>query len=197
MPVDEAVARLTSRSAALLGSSDRGRIAPELRADLVLLDPERFVDAATYDDPCRAPEGVVGVWVAGERVCVTARRPARVRAASSGRSLFEPTQLAAPDLAGDSHRQLLDERDGARILYAARRSRTNACSSRASSSPATAPGAATTYAFTISPRSGSGAADHGRQRDRGMADEAPSISPGPMRYPELVITSSSLPTKRR
>ena len=38
-----------------------------LRADLVLLDPERFVDTAAYDDPCR-PEGVVGVWVAGERV---------------------------------------------------------------------------------------------------------------------------------
>ena len=68
LPVEEAVARLTSRPAALLGLSDRGRIAPGLRADLVLLDPGRFVDTATYDDPCRAPEGVVGVWVAGERV---------------------------------------------------------------------------------------------------------------------------------
>jgi N-acyl-D-amino-acid deacylase len=68
LPAEEAVARLTSRSADLLGLSDRGRIAPGLRADLVVLDPERFVDTATYEDPCRAPEGVVGVWVAGERV---------------------------------------------------------------------------------------------------------------------------------
>jgi N-acyl-D-amino-acid deacylase len=68
LPPEEAVARLTSRPAELLGLDDRGRIAEGLRADLVLLDPERFVDTATYDDPCRAPEGVVGVWIGGERV---------------------------------------------------------------------------------------------------------------------------------
>ena len=68
LPVDEAIARLTSRPADRLGLRDRGRIAAGLRADLVLLDPVRFVDTATYDDPARAPEGVVGVWVAGERV---------------------------------------------------------------------------------------------------------------------------------
>ena len=68
VPLEEAVARLTARSADLLGLSDRGRIAPGLRADLVLLDPDRFVDTATYDVPCGPPDGVVGVWVAGERV---------------------------------------------------------------------------------------------------------------------------------
>jgi N-acyl-D-amino-acid deacylase len=68
LTVEEAIARLTSRPAALLGLADRGRVAEGLRADLVLLDPERFVDTATYDDPCRAPDGVVGVWVAGQRV---------------------------------------------------------------------------------------------------------------------------------
>jgi N-acyl-D-amino-acid deacylase len=68
LPLDEAVARLTARPAALLGLSDRGRIARGLRADLVLLDPERYLDTATYDDPGRAPDGVAGVWVAGERV---------------------------------------------------------------------------------------------------------------------------------
>ena len=80
--------------------------------------------------------------------------------------------------------------------YAARRSRTNACSSRASSSPRPPPGPPRRTP-SRSRRARVGCADHGRQRDRGMADEAPSISPGPMRYPELVITSSSLPTKRR
>ena len=68
LDVDEAIARLTARAADRLGLADRGRIAPGKRADLVLLDPAEFVDTATYADPCRSPAGVVGVWVAGERV---------------------------------------------------------------------------------------------------------------------------------
>ena len=48
-------------------SRDRGRIEPGKRADLVLLDPARYVDTATYADPCRVPDGVVGVWVDGAR----------------------------------------------------------------------------------------------------------------------------------
>ena len=51
LPAEEAVARLTARAADRLGLSDRGRIAPGKRADLVLLDPERYVDTATYADP--------------------------------------------------------------------------------------------------------------------------------------------------
>ncbi len=65
LPVEEAVARLTSRAADRLGLADRGRIAPGKRADLVLLDPALYVDTATYADPCRSPEGVARVWVAG------------------------------------------------------------------------------------------------------------------------------------
>jgi N-acyl-D-aspartate/D-glutamate deacylase len=68
LPVEEAVARLTARAADLLGLGDRGRIAVGKRADLVLLDLDRYVDTATYDDPRRSPEGVLGVWVAGEAV---------------------------------------------------------------------------------------------------------------------------------
>ncbi len=82
VPVEEAVARLTSRAADRLRLTDRGRIAPGKRADLVLLDAERYVDEATYDDPARSPEGVVGVWVAGEQVFAqgapTGARPGRV-----------------------------------------------------------------------------------------------------------------------
>lgn len=65
--VEEAVARLTARAADRLGLGDRGRIEPGKRADLVLLDPARYVDTASYADPCRSPDGVVGVWVAGAR----------------------------------------------------------------------------------------------------------------------------------
>jgi len=68
VPVEEAVARLTARAAARLGLVDRGRIAPALRADLVLFDAERFRDTATYEEPRRYPDGVVGVWVAGRAV---------------------------------------------------------------------------------------------------------------------------------
>ena len=32
---------------------------------LVLLDPGRYVDTATYADPARSPDGVAGVWVNG------------------------------------------------------------------------------------------------------------------------------------
>ena len=68
VPVEEAVARLTARAADRLGLRDRGRIAPGLRADLVLLDPERFCDTATYEEPRRYPDGVESVWVAGRAV---------------------------------------------------------------------------------------------------------------------------------
>jgi N-acyl-D-amino-acid deacylase len=68
IPVQDAVARLTSRPAGRLGLRDRGAIREGLRADLVLVDPDRFVDAATYDDPIRYPEGVVRVVVGGRTV---------------------------------------------------------------------------------------------------------------------------------
>ncbi len=67
LPVEEAVARLTAHAADRLGLHDRGRIEPGKRADLVLLDPALYVDTATYADPARSPEGVVGVWINGQR----------------------------------------------------------------------------------------------------------------------------------
>lgn len=82
VPVEEAVTRLTGRAAARLGLSDRGVIEVGRRADLLLLDPQRYVDDATYEDPKRSPDGVIGVWVAGERVVadgvLTGARPGGV-----------------------------------------------------------------------------------------------------------------------
>ncbi|MHC3004995.1 N-acyl-D-amino-acid deacylase family protein [Gordonia metallireducens] len=63
--VQDAVRRMTSRPADLLGLTDRGRIAEGLRADLVLLDLDEFVDTATYDDPCNLSPGVDTVFVGG------------------------------------------------------------------------------------------------------------------------------------
>lgn len=73
IPVHEAVARLTARAADRLGLADRGRIREGLRADLVLIDPERYVDAATYDDPVQYPDGIRLVAVAGEPVWADGR----------------------------------------------------------------------------------------------------------------------------
>ena len=51
VPVEEAVARLTSRAADRLGLADRGRLAPGKRADLVLLDPDLV---RRHRDLCRS-----------------------------------------------------------------------------------------------------------------------------------------------
>jgi N-acyl-D-amino-acid deacylase len=66
--VGEAVAQLTARAADRLRLRDRGRVRSGLRADLVLLDPLRFVDSATYEDPARPPEGLLMVVVGGRVV---------------------------------------------------------------------------------------------------------------------------------
>lgn len=42
VPVADAIAMTSTRPAALVGSTDRGRLAPGARADLVVLDPETF-----------------------------------------------------------------------------------------------------------------------------------------------------------
>ena len=48
----------------------------------MLLDPARYVDVATYDDPCRHPDGVARVVVAGRTAWIdgaaTAWRGGRV-----------------------------------------------------------------------------------------------------------------------
>jgi N-acyl-D-amino-acid deacylase len=67
VPPEEAVARLTARAADRFGLADRGRIEVGKRADLVLLDPTAYLDTATYEQPLLLAEGVVGVWVGGER----------------------------------------------------------------------------------------------------------------------------------
>ncbi|MDQ2745148.1 MAG: D-aminoacylase [Chloroflexota bacterium] len=68
IPLEEAVARLTARAADRLGLRDRGRIIEGLRGDLVLLDPARYIDTATFEEPKQYPEGVERVVVAGKTV---------------------------------------------------------------------------------------------------------------------------------
>ena len=67
-PFEEMIRRMTSLPAARFGLVDRGRVAEGWHADLVLLDPERVRDTATYDAPLEVSEGIELVMVAGETV---------------------------------------------------------------------------------------------------------------------------------
>lgn len=65
LPLAEAIRRMTSLSCERFGLAGRGRVAPGWWADLVIFDPGRIADRATYDDPKREPEGVAYVLVNG------------------------------------------------------------------------------------------------------------------------------------
>jgi N-acyl-D-aspartate/D-glutamate deacylase len=69
-----AIRSLTSLPAQILGLTDRGRIAAGLKADLVVFDPERLRDKATYFEPYQYSEGIEFVIVNG-RLVVDAGRP--------------------------------------------------------------------------------------------------------------------------
>jgi N-acyl-D-amino-acid deacylase len=64
----EAIAKMTSRPAAKFGLQDRGVLREGAWADLVIFDPERVADTATYDDPHGPPVGIRQVLVNGVSV---------------------------------------------------------------------------------------------------------------------------------
>jgi N-acyl-D-amino-acid deacylase len=78
----EAVRRMTSLPADNLGLEDRGRLAPGYFADLVVFDPARVRDRATYQQPHQLSNGVIHVFVNGVQVLEdgahTDARPGRV-----------------------------------------------------------------------------------------------------------------------
>jgi len=64
----EAVRRMTSLPAATFGLADRGVIAPGMAADIVVFDPARIRDAATFEDSTASPEGIASVVLNGQIV---------------------------------------------------------------------------------------------------------------------------------
>ena len=65
IPLETAIAKLTGRSAAALGLSDRGLLRPGMRADVTVFDPATIAERATYEDPHRFAVGVAAVLVNG------------------------------------------------------------------------------------------------------------------------------------
>lgn len=83
MSREEAVHRLTGLPAQRLGLVDRGRVAPGVAADLVVLDFDAIADRSDFAHPHRSPAGIVHVMVNG----AWAVRDGRRNGARSGRVL--------------------------------------------------------------------------------------------------------------
>ncbi|WP_372018304.1 N-acyl-D-amino-acid deacylase family protein [Pseudoxanthomonas sp. 10H] len=104
MPLEEGIRRLTGLPAENWKLRDRGCLRPGCHADIVVFDPARIADHATYADPRRYATGVTHVFVNGVQVLRdgehTGATPGRVvrgpgwRGAGAGR---------APEAAGARH----------------------------------------------------------------------------------------------
>ncbi len=68
LSLEEGVRKMTGLPASRLGLKDRGLVREGLAADLVLFDPEKVADRATYEDPLNYPLGIHRVLVNGETV---------------------------------------------------------------------------------------------------------------------------------
>ena len=77
-----AIRSLTGLPAQILGLRDRGRLAEGMFADVVVFDPDRIRDRATYFDPFQYSEGISHVLVNGKLVLdqekPTAAKPGRI-----------------------------------------------------------------------------------------------------------------------
>lgn len=68
LSLEEAVYRLSGFPAFNLRLVDRGRLAPDYFADIVVFDPQTVIDRATFEEPHQLATGVQHVFVNGEQV---------------------------------------------------------------------------------------------------------------------------------
>ena len=82
LTLEDAVRRMTSFPAARIGVQDRGILRPGMKADVVIFDPGRVRDLATFESPHQYAEGFSHVLVNGivvfEKGEMTPARPGRV-----------------------------------------------------------------------------------------------------------------------
>lgn len=94
LTLEAAVRRMSAAVAERLGISDRGRLATGMHADVVVFDPARVRDPATFADPHRLAVGVRDVWVNG----VATVRGGEHTGALAGRFVRGP--VCGPDRVG-------------------------------------------------------------------------------------------------
>ena len=85
-PLANAVHKMTGLPAQRFGLNGRGSISEGAHADLVLFDPEKIKDTATFSDPIRCAEGIAAVWVNG----VLSYRDGETTGQRSGRFVPRP-----------------------------------------------------------------------------------------------------------
>ena len=61
----EAVRKMTTLPASILGLKNRGKIEKSYWADIVIFDPEKIIDNATWEKPHQYPSGILWVIVNG------------------------------------------------------------------------------------------------------------------------------------
>ena len=82
LTLEDAVRKMTSMPAQVLGLKDRGQLHEGYWGDIVIFDPDRVADAATYENPKQYPKGIDYVLVNGTVVIDngqhTGARPGKV-----------------------------------------------------------------------------------------------------------------------
>lgn len=94
LSLEEAVHKMTGLAARNYDIAERGLLRPGYYADLVLFDPERVTDRATFDAPIQVSQGIQGVWVNGRRVwqdgAAGTERPGKVLTPARGGTRKRP-----------------------------------------------------------------------------------------------------------
>jgi dihydroorotase/N-acyl-D-amino-acid deacylase len=100
LPLEEAIRKMTSRSANRVHLSDRGLLRQGLMADITIFDPATIRDVSTFDDPKHYATGVKHVFVNGRRVVadgtITTERPGRPLRSHQSSGVGRQTTVASP-----------------------------------------------------------------------------------------------------
>jgi N-acyl-D-amino-acid deacylase len=82
LTLPNAIRKMTSFPAQIVGLTDRGLLRPGMAADITIFNPETVTDRATFEDPSQYPEGIPYVIVNGTVVIDhghhTGKKPGRV-----------------------------------------------------------------------------------------------------------------------
>jgi N-acyl-D-amino-acid deacylase len=82
LTLEDAVRRMTSLPAQRVRLKDRGILKEGFHADIVVFDPEKVIDKATFDQPAQFPEGIEKTIVNGQVVVdsgvLTKARPGKI-----------------------------------------------------------------------------------------------------------------------